>query len=69
MSIQTPKFDHRLNENGSVDSYCSQCFVRVTTSDSKTEVETKEKEHRCDPILLRLIERYNIANPFRSKAA
>lgn len=68
MRIETAEFTHKVNDSGSVDSYCSQCFVRVATSNSKTEVQTKEKEHKCDPDLLKLINRYKVASPFRSAA-
>ena len=68
MRIQTPSFAHRYNDDGSVDSFCPHCFVRITTSASMSDVEAKEIEHKCDPKLLRLIERYKVASPFRSAA-
>ena len=68
MRIQTPSFAHKYDDNGSVDSFCPRCFIKVATSKSMSDVEDKEIEHKCDPQLLRLIERYKVASPFRSAA-
>ena len=57
----TLQFIHRLNEDGTIDSVCRNCFVTVATALSKTGLERGEREHRCDPLLL---ERYkNIRLP------
>ena len=51
----TLQFLCRLNEDGTMDSVCRQCFVTVATALSRSELEREERKHRCDPWLL---ERY-----------
>ena len=66
---QTPEFAHRFNDDALlIHSYCSRCFVDVATSTSRTEVETKEREHKCDPRLLELVEQYMKVSHLRSAA-
>jgi len=51
----TLQFAHRLNEDGTIDSICRDCFVTVTTASSESDLEHEECDHTCDPAL---IERY-----------
>lgn len=51
----TIKFIHRINEDGSIDSICRDCFVTVATAKSTSELEHEERQHDCEPVLL---ERY-----------
>lgn len=51
----TLQFLHRLNDDGSIDSICRECFATVATSTSEASLELEELSHACDP---RLIERY-----------
>ena len=61
MRIQTPSFAHKYNTDGSIDSFCPNCFIKVSTSNSPPDIEAKELEHKCDPELLELEERYKRA--------
>ena len=58
MRIQSPKFARRYNRDGSINSYCPRCFVQVSISTYLAELEARELEHRCDPRLLKLVDRY-----------
>ena len=51
----TLKFIHRVNEDGTVDSICRDCFVTVATAHSSTALERDEEQHTCEASLL---ERY-----------
>ncbi len=51
----TVQFVHRLNEDGTIDSICRDCFITVATAVSASVLEREEREHNCDPWLL---ERY-----------
>ena len=50
----TLQFVHRLNEDGTIDSICRECFVTIATAASNGELEREERKHRCDPWLLEL---------------
>jgi len=54
----TIKFIHRINEDGSIDSICRDCFVTVATSRSRSDLESKEHSHACEPMLLDRYSRY-----------
>lgn len=60
--IQTPKFSHRRNQS-LIHSYCSRCYANVAISMSQTDIKSKEKEHKCDPKLLALVEEYMRSRP------
>lgn len=51
----TIKFIHRINEDGSIDSICRDCFVTIATARSRTALELEERKHACEPMIL---ERY-----------
>jgi hypothetical protein len=51
----TVQFIHRLNEDGTIDSICRDCFVTIATEVSASVLERAEGGHKCDPWL---IERY-----------
>ncbi len=51
----TLQFTHRLNEDGTIDSICRDCFTTVATAESGPALEDQEHKHRCDAYLL---ERY-----------
>ena len=51
----TLQFLHRLNEDGTIDSICRDCFVTIATALSESNLDCEERKHRCDPSLL---ERY-----------
>ena len=63
-----PEFTHRTNEDGTIHSYCSQCFATVTESAPRAEMEIAESKHRCDPRLLEMVEKYRSISRLRSVA-
>jgi len=46
----TARFIHRLNDDGTIDSICSDCFVTVVTAASESVVEREERKHNCDTL-------------------
>ena len=54
----TIKFIHRINQDGSIDSICRDCFLTIATALSRSELEYEERQHVCEPMLL---ERYKKA--------
>ena len=63
-----PEFTHRANADGSIHSYCSQCFATVTDSASRAELDSAELQHRCDPRLLEMVEKYRRISRLQSAA-
>ena len=51
-------FVRERNDDWTIHSYCSRCFATVADSSSAVEVDAAEKEHKCDPRLLEMVERY-----------
>jgi len=51
----TLQFIHRLNDDGTIDSICRECFVTVATALSGTDLHRDEQQHKCETTLL---ERY-----------
>ena len=45
----TVQFVHRLNEDGTIDSICSDCFVTVAIAESESALEREERQHNCEP--------------------
>ena len=52
---QKPLFARHLNNNGTLESICTRCFVAITKSRNESELERKEKLHVCNPWV---VERY-----------
>ena len=51
----TLQFIHRLNDDGTIDSICRECFVTVATALSPADLQRDEHQHKCETSLL---ERY-----------
>ncbi len=51
----TLQFTHRLNDDGTIDSICRNCFTTIATAKSGSALEGEEHRHCCDAYLL---ERY-----------
>jgi hypothetical protein len=49
----TLQFTHRLNDDGTIDSICRECFTTVATAKSGSALEREEQRHRCDAFLLK----------------
>lgn len=56
----TIQFLHRLNDDGTIDSICRECFVTIATALSRGELQLEERKHHCEPELL---ERYKNHRP------
>jgi hypothetical protein len=63
MAPRIPKFAYRKNDNGTLDSICLGCFVTVATARSDAELESKERDHLCNPWDLRRFESVSAPNP------
>ena len=55
-----PKFAHRENLDGTVDSSCPRCFVTVATAYEETELLRYEQQHICNLVL---VERFDGMKP------
>ena len=55
---QPMEFVRKLNKDWTVHSYCSQCFATVADAKSAAEVIAAEEEHKCDPRLMEMVEKY-----------
>ena len=56
----TLQFLHRINDDGTIDSICRECFVTVANALSRAELEQEERKHHCESELL---ERYKNHHP------
>ena len=55
-----PKFAHRSNLDGTIDSICPRCIATVATAFYEEALLTFEREHVCDPVML---ERFDQTKP------
>jgi hypothetical protein len=56
-----PLFVHRINADGSIDSFCRKCLITVASSPWEAELERAESKHGCDPLQLEYVA--GILNP------
>ena len=54
----TIKFIHRINEDGSIDSICRDCFVTIATARTQSDLQAQERQHSCEPMILERYEGY-----------
>lgn len=52
MSSHKSRFVRRVNNDGTTDSICCNCFVTVATAKRGFELDFPERRHVCDPMLL-----------------
>jgi len=57
----TLQFIHRLNEDGTIDSICGDCFITVATARSCSALEHEERKHCCNPWLLERYKKVQVA--------
>jgi hypothetical protein len=50
--LSLPRFPHRYNHDGTIDSICKQCFQTVASHKKEIEIEQIEKAHVCSSSLL-----------------
>jgi hypothetical protein len=51
---ESRRFAHRRNADGTIDSICPICFVTVHTATCESDLSASEREHACDPVLLKI---------------
>ena len=59
----TLQFLHRINNDGTIDSICRECFITVATARFGSALAREEQRHSCDPSLL---ERYKKVQPYKN---
>ena len=57
---ESPKFAHRSNLDGTMDSICLRCIATVATVYDERELLRYEQQHICDPVL---VERFDGTKP------
>ena len=65
----TLQFTHRLNDDGTIDSICRECFVTVVSSKSGAALEREEQKHRCDAFLLKRYKKVHSNEDFSQSPA
>ena len=65
MLTSQPVFVHRINADGTIDSFCRKCLITVASSQWEAELGRAESNHGCDPLQLEYIS--GILNPPREK--
>ena len=55
-----PKFAHRSNLDGTMDTICLRCIATVATAYREGELLRYEQQHICDPFL---IEQFYVKKP------
>lgn len=45
-------FVHRSNSNGTTDSICKSCFLTIATAMWEADLDSAERQHKCDPFRL-----------------
>ena len=51
-------FVREFCDDWTIHSYCPRCFATVADSSSAAKVKVAEDEHKCDPRLLEMVERF-----------
>jgi hypothetical protein len=46
-SMKSPRFVHRTNPDGTIDSICKACFVTIASSMWEADLESAEGVHIC----------------------
>jgi hypothetical protein len=52
------EFVRKCNADWTIHSYCSRCLLTVADSNSAAKVKAAEEQHKCDPRLLEMVEKY-----------
>ena len=50
--VSTLQFAHRINDDGTIDSICCDCFVTIATESSESDLDRNERDHACHPALV-----------------
>jgi hypothetical protein len=56
-------FVRRANPDGTTDSICEKCFVIVATATCEADLDSSNRNHKCDPskleYLKKIVERFD----------
>jgi hypothetical protein len=52
LSQAKEKFPHRRNSDGTLDSICAACLLKLAMAQSEEQLHSLESSHVCDPIRL-----------------
>jgi len=63
---ESPKFAHRSNLDGTMDSICRRCVGTVATAYHEDELRRYEQQHICNPVV---VERFYGRRPPSSEPA
>jgi hypothetical protein len=53
----TSEFPHRSNKDGTIDSICPHCFIKIGTATWEVDLERTEADHVCDRERLQYFQR------------
>jgi hypothetical protein len=53
--IRQPIFPHKRNVDGTIDSFCSECFSTLASADSERELQVAENAHVCKGLKLSIV--------------
>jgi hypothetical protein len=53
MTSRESDYVHRFNPNGTTDSICKSCFLTVASAIWEADLDSAEREHKCDPFRLK----------------
>jgi hypothetical protein len=53
--MESPRFLHRTNPDGTTDSICKKCFVTIANSVWEADLELREKTHVCEETRLQYL--------------
>jgi hypothetical protein len=51
-------FVRKRKDDGTIYSYCSRCFATVADTLSSDELDAAETGHKCDSLLLEMVQKY-----------
>jgi hypothetical protein len=55
---QAISFVRTCNDDLTIHSYCCQCLATVADAMSAAQAKTVEEDHKCDPQLLAMVQKY-----------
>jgi hypothetical protein len=47
LPLESPKFHHRLNTDGTIDSICLRCFLTAVRGHIGSDLQELEAAHKC----------------------
>ena len=50
--VSNEPFSHRRNNDGTIDSICTRCYLTAGTARDESQLPEIEHSHTCDPVWL-----------------